>query len=65
MTCDVSVNGAHGYSVTVLSLWNGEVLSVENYTRPLDALCRQAAIGRCLREAGWLVTEHAAMRIAA
>ncbi len=66
LTCEVDMRrNQRSYEVCVVPHWNVSSSIIETYDTPVGALRRHAQVARSLREAGWALAAHVAVRDAA
>ena len=62
MTCELDVHADRSGDVCVVPHWDISSTLIEHFDAPRSAMLRHAEIARRLRDAGWMVTEHASSR---
>lgn len=62
LTCELDARGRHTFDVSLVPHWNLSASVVERFHDAVAAMERHAALARALREAGWVVVNHAAAR---
>jgi hypothetical protein len=58
LTCEVDVRANGSYDVFVMPHWDISSVVTEHFDAPTGALLRHAELARCLRENGWVLTDH-------
>ena len=60
ITCEVDLTGDHQYEVSVVPHWDVSAAAIERFDSAPHALQRHAELAQSLREAGWVLIDHAA-----
>ena len=60
LTCEVDVDAAGGYAVSVIPHWDVSRAAIERFEAAVPALERHAEMARYLRESGWHLADRGA-----